>query len=258
METTLDQRPCASSPIAGRCPRSTHPAHRLGLSIALGALIVVAFVAPVVDALEANRVTQSEAIERADVIFRGRASDSSVAWNARRNLPLTTVKFAVLESLKGSADRKEIELSFPGGTIDGSTYTISDLVIPQVGQEYVVFAYDRARPSVSPVVGANQWYFRLEHGAGGADQSRLLDYDGRTLVTSEAGPVVLRLDPTGARGADRNGATPTRISPDAAFDSAGRAAELSPAPVEQPERPSPVTWGDLKRSVRMQLERSNQ
>jgi hypothetical protein len=80
-------------------------------------------------------------------------------WNPQHTLIFTDYALRIEDRLKGTAPQR-VTLSVPGGTLDGETHATS-LSTPLVqGARYLLFLADLSRPTLEPVVGAQQGAFR--------------------------------------------------------------------------------------------------
>lgn len=227
--------------------RSTRPwSPPVGQAIALAGWLAAATPMAAL-ALEAVPVSHAEAVRRADVIVRGRVTTRDTQWNAPHTLPLTTIGIAVDEVLKGTPS-DPLSLTFAGGDIDGKSYIVSDLPVPAVGAAVVVFAYAGRPPSVSPIVGANQWYFELVPNPDVAGENALVDAKGGVVVALRDGsPVAVARDgvATSMHVAGAARTAPASIAPDAIDDADGTSRPAPPRAAVRTQ-PTALTWTALR------------
>ncbi len=118
-------------------------------------------------------------LQAADLAFYGTVASSTV--EERNGAPWTLVTFDVTQALLGEFE-ETITLSFYGGTLpSGQSLVVAGMPAFQVGDEFVILAYDA--PYYSPIVGFSQGTWRLS--ARG-----LVDEQGRVLSLDENGQLV--------------------------------------------------------------------
>jgi hypothetical protein len=149
--------------------------------------------------------------QEADMVFVGRTLAVESRWRVDEEKSIeTVVTFAVLEPLYGTTDR-EVTLRFGGGEVDGLREVIAGVPQFRAGEEVVVFAH--RKPSISPVVGFNQGYFRVVDGrVVNADDQPVTGVSERALAfgssaegTARAVTLAQFLDTVRARLAERGG-----------------------------------------------------
>lgn len=133
--------------------------------------------------------------DEADMVFAGRVRGVESRWrDETRSAIETVVTFTVEDRVHGVAG-SEVQLAFGGGEIDGLREVIAGMPAFVVGDEVVVFA--SSRPSVSPVIGFNQGYFRVEGG-------RVLNAERAPVTGVQQRALTLGKPAEGARGMPLN------------------------------------------------------
>jgi len=121
----------------------------------------------------------------ADLIFAGVVRKVESRWRdqARRSIE-TVVTFTVEERVHGVSG-SEVELAFAGGEMDGLREVVAGIPEFRVGEQVVVFA--SSQPSISPVIGFNQGYFRVEGGRVlNAERAPVLGARQRALTVGDS------------------------------------------------------------------------
>jgi hypothetical protein len=150
-------------------------------------LCVSALLAGVVAASSTTVIppTFDELVSQAQVIFQGEVADRRSEWEttAQGRSIITRVTFSVANVLKGQAGAA-VQLTFLGGTIDGTTLTVSDMPQFLVGDRDVLFVSPDLH-SVSPLVGFVHGRFRIVRDAvTGADEVRT--HDGQRFGSGQS------------------------------------------------------------------------
>jgi hypothetical protein len=135
-----------------------------------------------------KRADMAEITRDAQLVFEGRVIGTRVEQAPGERSIHTWVRFEVLDIIKGSYDKPDIELSFLGGTRGDLTVRVSDMQIPRMGEHGIYFVEDTGRRLVNPLIGWSQGHF-------------LVKYDNRLkrqTITTLNGQTVRDID-TGAR-----------------------------------------------------------
>src|SRR5690606_21891261 len=127
-------------------------------------------------------MTLAEVALDAELIFEGRVLSSEV-----RQLPggaiHTFVLFELVDVLKGSPQRSQVELAFLGGSLDGRRLQVTDMVIPALGETGFYFVESTTTPLVNPLLGWSQGHYLIHRTA-----------DGGSVVTTAAGEPIIALE----------------------------------------------------------------
>ncbi len=116
-------------------------------------------------------------VNASEIIFQGQAISKSVR-SLPNGRPMTFITFNITDLIKGRYASKTIELGFSGGKINDRTMVVSDLKMPEVGEEGVYFVESTTRRLVNPLYGWHQGHYLVKSDANG----------GKTVekLTSEA------------------------------------------------------------------------
>lgn len=125
-------------------------------------LLALAWCIPAIGATVVH-VGTLDLVERSDLIFHGTVQSHLVTRSGNSDTIVTRVVFRVQDVLKGPPRGETVELDFLGGTIGGTTLTVSDLTIPPPGEEGVYFVEQLDHPQVNPLFGWWQGQFLVRH-----------------------------------------------------------------------------------------------
>lgn len=151
-----------------------------------GALFASALLTLAAAAVEATTVIEkdlSDLCNEADKIFVGRVVSVESGWRDESQKSIqTVVTFAVTEPVFG-VDGGDVRLVFAGGEAGGIREVVAGMPEFHVGEQVLLFASDQ--PSLSPVIGFHQGYFRVvDDGKGQVvldSESRPVSVQGRAL-----------------------------------------------------------------------------
>ncbi len=107
----------------------------------------------------------------------------------------TEVTFEVDEVIKGNLDSDRVTLSFLGGVADGVALRVSDLHIPELGEQGIYFVESLSQPLVNPLMGWHQGHYLIDREQG----------TGRAMVRTSDGKPVFDLETARAYGISRGG-----------------------------------------------------
>lgn len=144
-----------------------------------------------------RRMDMDEIASRAELVFEGRVIARRVVHVPNSRTLRTEVTFEVDEVIKGNLDGDRVTLFFLGGVADGVALRVSDLLIPELGEQGIYFVESLSRPLVNPLVGWHQGHYLIDHEPG----------TGRAMVRTRDGKPVFDLEPARARayGISRGG-----------------------------------------------------
>jgi hypothetical protein len=191
----------------------------LGFAVMLTALALGA------NAVRANeiKVPFAEVAQTANLIFIGTVESQSARMNDNRSMIFTDVTFADVEvvnatSLSKQKQASRVQLTFPGGTMDGIAISLSDSPRVEAGRRYVLFAFDDGIVYMSPLVGGSQGLFEVvRDGQTGeefvltAGRHAVLEVEGQDLVSSSARVAAVeggRIVPESGRDSHKAGVEP--------------------------------------------------
>ncbi len=100
-----------------------------------------------------RRMDMDEIASRAELVFEGRVIARRVVHVPNSRTLRTEVTFEVDEVIKGNLDGDRVTLFFLGGVADGVALRVSDLLIPELGEQGIYFVESLSRPLVNPLVG---------------------------------------------------------------------------------------------------------
>lgn len=195
-------------------PQSHHPRRRrlAAFRLAMDLLIVLVGVLGATEALATELVplSLSETVRQSEAIVLGTIQDQQSRWGDGSHRWMVTDYTLAVEKVLHSTpggDRigETVVLTYWGGTLDGSTQTISDLRAPRLGERLVVMLRpDWQRTVSTPVVGFNQGLLGVSSETKGGPEL-VRNYLGEMLAQSADGQV--------AWGRDAETTNPTAGSP---------------------------------------------
>ncbi len=119
-------------------------------------------------------------VDSSQAIAQGRVVESWTAWDQNHRYIWTHYRIRVSDVLKGSGET-EIVVSEPGGTLEGQTLRIADVVAYSTGEEVVLFA--RRMPNgYMRTTGLGQGKFVVRNGRvlNGGGRLPLVEVNGKT------------------------------------------------------------------------------
>jgi hypothetical protein len=140
----------------------------------------------------------AEVAQTANLIFVGTVESQSARMNDNGNMIFTDVTFADVEvvnatSLSKQKQASRVQLTFPGGTMDGISISLCTSLRVETGRRYVLFAFDDGIVYSSPLVGGAQGLFEVvrdrqtgEEFVLTAGRRAVLNVEGKDLVSSSA------------------------------------------------------------------------
>lgn len=135
---------------------------------------------PFVNAASVRQVDIDEMLQQCQLVFEGKVV-SLVAKEVGPKRIRTYVTFEIHEVIKGEQPGGAITLSFLGGTVDGLTMAVSDMEIPQVGEQGIYFVESLERVQAHPLYGWSQGHFLVEPDDTGAERVKT---NGKKPVTA--------------------------------------------------------------------------
>ena len=106
-----------------------------------------------------EKFTLDELVQKSGRIIVGKCISRESRWNDRNTLILTTARFTVRETLKGSTDGF-VSVVTVGGTLDGITQTVSGMPIFEPEEEVLLFLEPSKNGHWQPL-GMSQGKFRI-------------------------------------------------------------------------------------------------
>jgi len=122
----------------------------------------------------------TDLLRDAQLIAHGRIEDRWVTYDQTTDTAYTHFRLRVEDVIKGSVKGNDVVLSFVGGTWGQRTLVISDMHMPNVGEEGVYFIENPSRQQVHPLLGWQQGHFVVHQSEDGLHQ---------VVATSDLSPV---------------------------------------------------------------------
>ena len=94
-----------------------------------------------------------------EFIFEGNVVSKEIRPSPISGKPFTYYSFEIIEVIKGNYSNPTIEIGFMGGTLEGRTLTVSDMVKPEVGEQGIYFVESLGRQQVHPFYGWHQGHY---------------------------------------------------------------------------------------------------
>lgn len=118
------------------------------------------------------QVSFDELVVGANLIVEGRVLQVEARQDPHTPFIWTHVTLDVSEVLHGSLESDRIELRFLGGTAGGRTLRVTDMAVPEPGEQGIYFIENASRLQVHPLLGWQQGHFRVEAGPDGVERVR--------------------------------------------------------------------------------------
>lgn len=152
--------------VALTVPDAMRALMRIGKQLAL-TLALLALVAGLVGATTLQQLSMDEMIQKSTSVVRGRIMGVSVT--SRSGDIFTVYQVRVLESLKGSSQPgQSVEISVPGGELNGVRQPVAGAPSFTTGDDYVLFLW-KGRSGVNQVMGLSQGMYSVKQdGTGNA------------------------------------------------------------------------------------------
>jgi hypothetical protein len=109
-----------------------------------------------------EKLTTEQLTQKSSFIVVGIVTDIQYTKDQNTGLINTFVKIAVENYVKGSSDKKEIEVSFPGGVFDGKKIIIDGTPKFKLYERVMVFTYLNKKNQYR-VVGWHQGKYTIEN-----------------------------------------------------------------------------------------------
>jgi hypothetical protein len=157
------------------------------------------------------QVSLGEMLNKSEFIFQGQVFSSESFPESGRIY--TAITFDIVEIIKGSYPRRQITLTFLGGTVGDLSLRVSDLRMPVVGEKGIYFVESLQRRQVNPLYGWEQGHFLITRNSIGSEL--VTNSEGNPVTQIEAGasapPAINQRTPFGVHVAPlgaRQGLTP--------------------------------------------------
>lgn len=125
-----------------------------------------------------REVTITEMLQASELVLEGRVVAAESRKDSRSRI-YTVLTIEVLDVIKGGHQGQWLTLAFSGGTLDGMTMHVSDMLVPAVGDHGIYFVESTKQRMVNPLYGWDQGQYLIDS-----------DHTGTTRVmTSNNRPV---------------------------------------------------------------------
>ena len=159
------------------------------------AVMALLFLPLLAGASSIRQMEMDEIASRAELVFEGVVIARRVVHVPDSRTLRTEVTFEVDEVIKGNLDGDRVTLSFLGGVADGVALRVSDLHIPELGEQGIYFVESLSQPLVNPLMGWHQGHYLIDREQG----------TGRAMVRTSDGKPVFDLETARAYGISRGG-----------------------------------------------------
>jgi len=119
-------------------------------------------------------------VRESALIFEGRVIATEVREDFETGRIHTYVTFEIHDVIKGDWSHTTIELRFLGGSVDGRSFSVQDMQIPELDEEGIYFIESLTRFQVNPLLGWSQGHMRIIKGPSGV----------RRVATNKGIPIV--------------------------------------------------------------------
>ncbi len=126
----------------------------------LAALAVGMLLAPPAHASSVLQTSLDEAVAGSEVIFEGRVLAKFNDDSGKE--PRTCLVFSVDDVIKGELENEYARLCFAGGTSGEYQMTVSDLVMPRLGEHGIYFVESLSQRLVHPLYGWSQGHYLIQ------------------------------------------------------------------------------------------------
>ncbi|HLT64453.1 MAG TPA: hypothetical protein VKZ92_08020 [Pseudohongiella sp.] len=143
----------------------------------------------------------SELIDTAELVFEGRVLDVYAEQTGPRSIH-TTVRFEIIEVIKGVYAESELELRYLGGRVGERELRVDGMQFPQPGEHGIYFVESVQEALVHPMVGWSQGHYLILSTPSNSEAVYTADGRGVNDVQepeSQTAPAILGHDGT-ARG----------------------------------------------------------
>lgn len=141
--------------------KSVNATYRNRISARLFLLGLILLPAGALHATSIVGVSVPQMLKHSHLVFQGKVIGKESRWNEAHNRIHTFVTFEVEDVIKGNYNKKQIRLSFAGGTVGDTSLQISDMRYPKMGEEGVYFVESLSKQQVNPLYGWSQGHFLI-------------------------------------------------------------------------------------------------
>jgi hypothetical protein len=131
-------------------------------------IMTILLLMPVSDgnATTVREVSMDEMLRQSQLVFEGTVTAVSARENNQKRIH-TYVTFEVRDIIKGEYHGNVITLRFLGGTVGDVTMAVSDMRLPQQGEQGIYFVESLERDQVNPLYGWSQGHFVVQRDTAG-------------------------------------------------------------------------------------------
>jgi hypothetical protein len=127
-------------------------------SICLIVLGLLAAVAPA-ESTTVIKKTLAQLVQDSELVFEGRVLSGETRPSPLSGMPFTYFTFEISEVIKGEYPGQTIELGFMGGSQGGTGISVSDMEMPEVGENGIYFVKSPKVQSIHPLSGWQQGHY---------------------------------------------------------------------------------------------------
>ena len=120
------------------------------------------------NASSVREISMDEMLQNSQLVFEGKVIDVEAKENSQKRIH-TYVTLNIRVIIKGEYYNNNIILRFLGGTVGETTLLISDMVLPERGEQGIYFVESLERRQVHPLYGWSQGHFIVGRDAAGAE-----------------------------------------------------------------------------------------
>lgn len=132
-------------------------------------------------------VTVEQSVNRSELVFEGRVISSRTL--SGKSGPKTCFDFEIIDVIKGVAPAGPLTLCFKGGTQNGMTLEVHDLVYPLVGERGIYFVESLSRRQVNPLYGWSQGHYLIKERESG--EPSITSVGGADIVAVDSDAAVI-------------------------------------------------------------------
>lgn len=129
-------------------------------------------------------LTINEVISDSEFVFEGKVIDLEYKTPTDRNRMYTYITFQINDIIKGNYTQETIEIRYPGGKNGDQIEQVTDMIIPQVGEEGIYFVKSLIKHYIHPLTGWAQGQMNIE-----------TDPSGKKRVYSTSGESISGINP---------------------------------------------------------------
>ena len=105
--------------------------------------------------------TFSEVVNGAELVFEGRVISKETRLSPESGKPFTYYTFEILDVIKGTYAESFLEIGYMGGQWHGLKLEITEMKMPEVGEQGIYFVETLDKQQVHPLFGWQQGHYRV-------------------------------------------------------------------------------------------------